>query len=208
MSCDQTRLLMPLMVYDDPATAQDVKEAFRVHLMLCPKCDREYEQTQYLFQLLRQHCVSQETPASPDQLLQIDPLTDDNCTFDLNASLSRLLGQIESHEDQERSASTLDSGRDRPLHCQRSNVPSWRKAHPYIPTALAACLFVAVPLAVLVWRWHQRPSFIDSSVGTASPSVLMVIGGRQRPMVLGEPIESGNSVVELLLENRHRVILN
>ncbi len=63
MTCEEAQLLMVPMWAKMPGIANEEKMAFNVHLIICPTCTKEYDETKELISLVKKHwgSVSTET---------------------------------------------------------------------------------------------------------------------------------------------------
>jgi len=206
IGCREARLLMPLHIKGDPSLTKCQREALEAHLATCASCRQEYEENEQLIFLLQRFW---------------GPIGEGTQELQENSGC-QLRGQGVASPHRRQAMTAEEGWEDLKRRCpglaevcqgdERGKMA--RKLVFRIGTILAAaCILIATGIAWLALRnggvVQTVPGMAASSgSGMRAPYGEIITSKGREPLVLNQPVVTGDQPREILLGDMHRVVMN
>jgi len=194
MSCDEAARLMACVAVNDPDLTAEEQADFAGHLIVCPACAEEYEESRATAELLKRHGTISE--GTRGLLARAG-----YAMLDQRSGVKRFMTVQEGWEDLLQRCPDLAEGWVRETRRRRVSQMVRRMSQV---AAMAACLAVVFTAVWLLPRGRGKSTSVASGRGYAE---LVTAGGREA-LALGQPIISGGERREIWLGGEHRVVMN
>ena len=182
----------------DPGLAEDDRVAYEAHLMNCPKCIREYDQTRWALSLVQQYWKSKEGSAQGKNPIKL---------------AKRPMSHEESWEDLKRRCPSLAEA------CRRGEEKDKQRRRRFRRVGAAAAVAASIIISVVVgWNALFAPNgtgettllINESPAGPEAEGAIveLITPSGKQALTLGQLIQTKGQLQKLLLGDMHWVALS